>query len=92
MKIYTILDIANYLIDSDYSLFENDNYYLYYNPDTGLNYNGNTDPDNITITVTLSDYGIDINNYDCLSDFENIDNPEFLTICEKLLDDLCEIL
>lgn len=84
----TELMIAEYLIESFSSMYEDGYYYVHWNPEIGLNYNGNDDPENITVCAKC-DYaqGLDRCKFDSK---ESYDDPDFMTICEKLADLLNE--
>lgn len=87
MKI-TASQIAEYIIESMGMMYEDGGYYTHYNPETGFNYKGNSDPENITV-FAYCDYaeGLDRMEFDSK---ENLDDPDFMQICEELADKLNE--
>ena len=80
MKI-TSKEIAEYIINSPALMYEDGEYFAHWSGEKGLNYEGNTDPGNITVSVP------------CEEEFdskENLDDPDFMRICEELADKLNE--
>lgn len=86
MKKFTAHDIAEYIIESFSELYEDGYYCVHYNPETGLNYKGNMDPENITVCARC-DYadGLDRCEFDAK---ESENDPEFMDICEELAEKL----
>lgn len=86
MKEYTAHDIAEYIIDSPYLMYEMGDYCVHCHPETGLNYRGISDPDNIIIYIPC-EYaeGIEREEMDAK---ESESDPDFMEICEKLADAL----
>lgn len=87
MKI-TVKEIAEYIIDSPALMYEDGEYFAHWSEEKGLNYDGNTDPENITV-FAYCDYaeGLDRMEFDSK---ENLDDPDFMRICEELADKLNE--
>ena len=87
MKI-TASQIAEYIIESMGTMYEDGGYYTHYNPETGFNYKGNSDPENITVSAPC-DYADSMSREEFDSK-ENLDDPDFMRICEELADKLNE--
>ena len=87
MKI-TKEQIAEYIIESMGMMYEDGGYYVHYNPETGFNYTGNSDPENITVSA-LCDYadGMSREEFD---EKESLEDCDFVQICEELADKLNE--
>lgn len=83
--------IADYIINSPSSMYEDGYYHAHYSKDQGgLNYHGNDWLDNFTAVVAC-EYA----NGRSKKDFEkkeNIDDPDFMEICEKLADKINEYM
>lgn len=88
MNKFTAHDIAKYIIDSFTILYEDGYYYIHYNPETGLNYKGNTVPDNITICVKCN-YADELDRYE-FDAKESENDGDFMEICEELANKLNE--
>lgn len=88
MKKISVEEIAEYIIDSLALMYEDGEYYAHWSEEKGLNYDGNTDPENITVSVPC-EYadGISREEFDSK---ESLDDPDFMRICEGLADKLNE--
>lgn len=83
----TVMDIARYIIDSPHVMFEDGTYFVHYNLDVGLNYEGNCDPNNITVCVPIvtppaMDNPDNVGEF--LEKYEKTDNQDFMYMCELL--------
>ena len=87
MKI-TSKEIAEYIINSPALMYEDGEYFAHWSEEKGLNYEGNTDPGNITVSVPC-EYADEMIREEFDSK-ENLDDPDFTRICEKLADRLNE--
>ena len=87
MKI-TVKEIAEYIINSPALMYEDGEYFAHWSGEKGLNYEGNTDPGNITVSVPC-EYADEMIREEFDSK-ENLDDPDFTRICEKLADRLNE--
>ena len=87
MKI-TVKEIAEYIINSPSLMYEDGEYFVHWSEEKGLNYDGNTDSENITVSVPC-EYadGMSREEFDSK---ENLDDPDFMRICEELADKLNE--
>lgn len=87
MKI-TASEIAEYIIESMGMMYEDGGYFAHWSEEKGLNYDGNTDPENITVSA-LCDYadGMSREEFDSK---ESLSDPDFMQICEELADKLNE--
>lgn len=87
MKI-TVKEIAEYIIDSPVLMYEDGEYFAHWSEEKGLNYDGSTDPENITVSVPC-DYadGMSREEFDSK---ERLSDPDFMRICEELSDKLNE--
>lgn len=85
MKI-TVREIAEYIIDSPALMYEDGEYFVHWSEEKGLNYDGNMNPENITVSAPC-DYadGMGRGEFDGK---ENLDDPDFMRICEELADKL----
>lgn len=81
-------EIAEYIINSPSLMYEDGEYFAHWSGEKGLNYDGNTDPENITVSV-LCEYA-DGMSRDEFDSKESLDDPEFMQICEELADKLNE--
>lgn len=88
MKKISALEIAEYIMESMVSMYEDGSYYAHYNPDKGLNYEGNTDPENITVLASCN-YADDLDRYE-MEQKENTNDSDFMRICEELAEKLNE--
>lgn len=86
MKKFTPKDIAEYIIESFSELYEDGFYYVHCHPETGLNYRGNSDPENITVCVPCY-YADGLDRFEFDSK-ENESDPDFMEICSALADKL----
>lgn len=88
MKKITKLEVAQYLINSPSLMYEDGEYYAHWSEEKGLNYDGNMDPENITVSVPC-EYadGMDREEFDSK---ESIDDSDFMEICETLAERLNE--
>ncbi len=89
MKNPNALEIAKYIIDSPSAMYEDGYYYTHWNPEKGLNYDGNSDADNITVCAPCL-YADDMESIDELTEKENIDDMDFMSICESISQKLDE--
>lgn len=90
MKKFTSKDIAEYIIESYAELFEDGYYYVHCNPEIGLNYRGNLDPENITVCAPC-DYADGMDRYE-FDQKENFNDPDFMDICENLAEKLNNVI
>lgn len=79
-------DVANYIINSPSIMFEDGCYYAHWSEDNGLNYDGNTDPENITV-IAECQYADHISREE-FDAKENINDFDFMAICEELAEKL----
>lgn len=87
----TAEDVANYIIDSPSSMYEDGHYYAHYSKDQGgLNYHGKDWHDNFTAAAVCA-YADGMRRED-FYEKENIDDPDFMEICEKLADKINEYM
>lgn len=87
MKI-TAKEVAEYIINSPSLMYEDGEYFAHWSEEKGLNYDGNTDPGNITVSVPCS-YADGMSREEFGSK-EILDDPDFMQICEELADRLNE--
>lgn len=90
MKEYTTHEIAEYIINSPYLMYEDGYYCVHCHPETGLNYRGISDPENIVVYVPC-EYaeGIEREEMDAK---ESESDEDFVQICERLTEKLNEEL
>ena len=81
MKI-TIKEIAEYIINSTALMYEDGEYFVHWSEEKGLNYDGNTDSENITVS-SACEYadGMSREKFDSK---ESLADPDFMRICEEL--------
>lgn len=89
MKNPNALEIAKYIIDSPFTMYEDGYYYAHWNPEKGLNYDGNSNSDNIMVCVPCL-YADDMESIDELTEKEDIDDMDFMSICESISQKLYE--
>lgn len=79
-------EIAEYIIDSPALMYEDGEYCAHWSEEKGLNYDGNTDPENITVSVPC-EYadGMSREEFDGKEDLQDSD---FMRICEELAEKL----
>lgn len=87
MKI-TVKEIAEYIIDSPALMYEDGEYFAHWSEEKGLNYDGNTDPENITVSAPC-DYADSMSREEFDSK-ERLSDRDFMRICEELSDKLNE--
>lgn len=87
MNKVTTLEIANYIINSPSTMYEDGYYYAHWNEKDGLNYKGNSNQDNITVCVPCA-YAAEIENRDKFNAKESVDDEEFMRVCDTLADKL----
>ena len=80
------MEIANYIINSQTMMYEDGEYFAHWSEEKGLNYDGNMDPENITVSV-LCEYTDEMSR-DEFDSKENLDDPDFMRICEELAENL----
>ena len=76
------MEIANYIINSSALMYEDGEYFAHWSEEKGLNYDGNTDQENITVSVPC-EYADEMSR-DEFDSKENLDDPDFMRICEEL--------
>ena len=81
MKI-TVKEIAEYIIDSPALMYEDGEYFAHWSEEKGLNYDGNTGPENITVSAPC-DYADGMSREE-LDNKESLSDPDFMRICEEL--------
>ena len=89
MNKVTALDIANYIINSPSTMYEDGYYYVHWNEEDGLNYKGNTNPNNITVCVPCT-YAGEVANKDEFNARESVDDEDFMRVCDALADKVNE--
>ena len=87
MKI-TVKEIAEYIIDSPALMYEDGEYFAHWSEEKGLNYDGNTDPENITVSAPC-DYADSMSREE-FDNKESLSDPDFMRICEELAKKLNE--
>ena len=87
MKI-TVKEIAEYIIDSPVLMYEDGEYFAQWSEEKGLNYDGNTDPENITVSAPC-DYADSMSREE-FDNKESLSDPDFMRICEELAKKLNE--
>ena len=85
MKI-TVKEIAEYIIGSPALMYEDGEYFAHWSEEKGLNYDGNTDPENITVSAPC-DYADSMSREEFDSK-EGVSDPDFMRICEELAEKL----
>lgn len=88
MKKITKLEVAQYLINSPSLMYEDGEYYAHWSEEKGLNYDGNMDPENITVCVPC-EYAYEMSREEFDSK-ESVDDADFMGICEALAEKLSE--
>lgn len=86
MKKFTATDIAMYITNSTMSMYEDGDYYVHWSEEKGLNYDGNTDPNNITV-ISHCDYADGMSQSEFYAK-ENLCDTDFLQICDDLANKL----
>lgn len=86
MKKISVEEIAEYIIDSPALMYEDGEYYVHWSEEKGLNYDGNTDPENITVSAPC-DYADSMSREEFDSK-EDLRDSDFMRICEELADKL----
>lgn len=87
----TAEDVADYITNSPSSMYEDGHYHAYYSKDQGgLNYHEKDWHDNFTAAVAC-EYADGMRRED-FYEKENIDDPDFMEICEKLADKINEYM
>lgn len=87
MKI-TAKEIAEYIINSPSLMYEDGEYFAHWSEEKGMNYDGNTDPENTTVSAPC-DY-VDGMSRDEFDSKEDLKDPDFMRICEELAERLNE--
>ena len=85
MKI-TVKEIAEYIIDSQALMYEDGEYFAHWSEEKGLNYDRNTDPENITVSAPC-DYADSMSREE-FDEKESLEDWDFMQICEDLADKL----
>lgn len=88
MRKLTALEVADYIINSPYLMYEDGDYYIHWNPVHGLNYKGNSDPDNIIISIHCS-YADGLSREE-FETKESVNDSDFMSVCDALADKLNE--
>ncbi len=81
-------DIADYIINSPSMMYEDGYYYAHWSPENGLNYDGFSNLENISVASRCyydDDGGMDRDEFDRK---ERLDDPDFMRICEDLAEKL----
>lgn len=86
MKKISVEEIAGYIIDSPALMYEDGEYFAHWSEEKGLNYDGNTDPENITVSAPC-DYADSMSREE-FDGKEDLQDPDFMRICEELADKL----
>lgn len=85
-NVLTGVDIAKYIIESTVSMYEDGSYYVHWSEKKGLNYDGNMDSENITVTSECR-YADGLDEYEFYQK-ESYDDEDFMRICEDLANKL----
>ena len=87
MKRYSDEDIARYIIDSPHMMFEDGLYYAHVADNGELVY-GAYNGTSFTAPFDASEWEDDDDPGRFLEEAENTDNPEFMSVCRKLADEI----
>lgn len=77
-------EVAKYIIDSPALMYEDGEYYAHWSKEKGLNYDGNMNPENITV-MTVCDYADEMSREE-FDEKESLADCDFMQICEELAD------
>ena len=84
----TVKEIAEYIINSPALMYEDGEYFAHWSEEKGLNYDGNTDPENITVSAPC-DYADSMSREE-FDEKESLEDCDFMQICEELANKLNE--